>query len=464
MSISSIEGGQGRHPIQNSGPVTQRPDIAGLLLDDSSRIHLRSLSPQQLARLRQYQNEMLGHIQEVQGGCGLIFPPLPTDIDPLQILRKQDPEAYAAFARLKPEEQQVFLQLCRDIGLEPPVRHGGIRGGLLGGMRSMFPQALQGQEQMPKLFGMMSQPTRPSMPLPRLEPQINSDLLTLLKSGKLMSKDSQGRSLLQNLTDLSHQEMGPTLDRKQIFQQLCNQLANPGTIKQGTHGTCAPTTIQYLQATRDPAEYARIMVGLTSKEGKVRLRNGDELKRDLGSLAPDGNNARSTISRLYQAALMEYGNGESEYDNRTDEHTQADDTTYSGQRNEDSERILDAMFGEDYQSIPVDRGNEGARQQTERMLRQALDRGQQIPVALEWGLNEKGEPTYHMLLVVGMTENTVILRNPWGDFDANENNPARGPDREGLDFGGTVELSKEEFLRRCYNIIVPGTEPKRSSK
>lgn len=478
MSISSIEGGQGQRPLQNPAVSAQRPDIAQLLLNDSRQVQLRQLSPDQLARLRDYQNGILGNIQEVQSGFGIVFPPLggpaipppipgppptPPNTDPLEILRTQDPEAYAAFSRLKPEEQQAFLQLCRDVGLEMPPR-GGMFGGILGNMgRSALQNMPTGDKNQSLLRG-MSGPLPPPVPCQPVQPRINNDLLTILKSGKLTTKDSQGRSLLQNLTDLSTQEMGPTLDRKRIFGELCSQLADPGRITQGTHGTCAPTTIQHLQATKDPAEYARIMVGLTSRDGSVTLRNGDELKRDRGSLAQDQNFGRNTISRLYQSALMEYGDGEDEYDNRTDLHTAADDSTYSGQSNEGSERILEALFGEEFDSQAMDRGSESGRQRTEDLLREALNQGRQVPVSLEWSQDSNGRPGYHMLLVVGMTEDSVILRNPWGGHDNNESDPSRGPDREALDNGGTIAMSKDEFLRRCCNIITAGENNGRKSR
>ncbi len=263
-----------------------------------------------------------------------------------------------------------------------------------------------------------------------------------------MNRDSTGRTLLQNLSTLSNQEMGPNLDRKTVFNELCKHLADPGNITQGTQGTCAPTTIQHLQATRDPAEYARIMVGLTSESGEVRMRNGEVLKRDLGSLSPD-QTGRDNISRLYQSALMEYANGDSEYDNRTDEHTRPDDTTYSGLYPADSERALDALFGDRYDHMMVESHTQDGRRQAETAIRRALDAGEQVPVGMRWGEGA------HALLVIGMTESTVILRNPWGSWDQGSDGSNGTPPRETLDNQGTVEMPKEEFFSRLSSVHLP---------
>lgn len=412
---------------------------ADALNDESSQLRLRTFSAEQLAELRQFRAQVLDDIGQVQNGSFFPgFPGLPDQPggkvtpspiqpgspdyschDPREVLRKQDPEAYAALSGLPQEVQNEFLSLVRTMGFQPDP--GKQLGGILGSLARN----------------------------PGDEPRINPDLLALLKSGKLMTRDSTGRTLLQNLTSLSTQEMGPNLDRQKIFDELCKQINDPGQINQGVgKGTCAPTTIQHLQATRDPAEYARIMVGLTSESGEVRMRNGEILKRDLGSVASDGS-GRDTISRLYQAALMEYANGENEYDNRTDEHTRPDDSTYSGLYAEESERALDALFGDQYDRTMVNNRTAEGRGQAEAAIRKALDAGQQVPVGISWG--DGG----HALLVIGMTESTVILRNPWGGNDRGGDGSNGAPPREALDDGGTIEMSKEEFFSRLNSMHLP---------
>ena len=436
MTISLLEGN--RPP---GGILAQLRELnltpAEAVLQESQGLQLRSQSPGQLAEMRDFKAQIWGDIDKTRS---LFPPPLPppvpeapdySQLDPAQILRRQDPEAYIAFTALSQEAQEEFLALCRSLGFESAPPFGGGLGAMFGGMG-----------------GGGVHPGSPQVnpcPAPPPPPRLNHNLLGLLKSGKLTAEDSQGRTLLQNLTTLSQQDMAPNLDRKAIFQQLCAQLDDPSRIRQGTQGTCAPTTIQHLQATRDPAEYARIVVGLTSEEGSVTMRNGDPLQRDRGSLAPD-QTGRNDVERIYQAAMMEYANGEDEYDNRTDLHTRADDTTHEGLYTGQTERGLDALFGDKYDATPVSHETPEGRADAESKLRRALESGEQIPVSLNW--SERGR---HALLVIGMTENEVILRNPWGPGEQGQG----GPPREVIDGGGTVSMSKAEFFSRCYNIYLP---------
>jgi len=48
-------------------------------------------------------------------------------------------------------------------------------------------------------------------------------------------------------------------------------------------GTCAPTTLAIDLAMRNPAEYARIALGLASPEGRVTLAGGLEIQREPGT-------------------------------------------------------------------------------------------------------------------------------------------------------------------------------------
>lgn len=423
---------------------------AEALHDESSQARLHTYSARELAELRQFRSQVLEDVQQVQNGTlfpsfpgfpgfpnqpdgSVKPPPIPVQPsqpdyschDPQEILRRQDPEAYAALASLPQETQTEFLNLVRAIGFQPPPSQASQQG--LGSIAQAVGRVLAGAT---------------------AAPQINPDLLALLKSGKLSTRDSTGKTLLQNLSSLATQEMGPNLDRATVFNELCKHLNDPGHINQGSRNTCVPTTIQHLQAVRDPAEYARIVAGLTSESGEVAMRNGDVLKRDLGSVGPD-TSRRDSISRLYQAALMEYANGENEYDNRTDTNTRSDDSTYQGLYDHEAERAVDALFGDQYDRMSVDNRSESGRSQAEDAIRRALDNGGQVPVLINW------TTMGHALLLTGMTDSTVILRNPWGQDDSGGSGTDGAPPREALDNRGTIEMSKEEFFSRLYSILLP---------
>lgn len=451
MSISQLDGGSApKSLLTRLKEANLSP--ADAVLQEQEGIKLKSGSATELAGLREFRSQVMDDIGQAQEApAGGFFgstnpiggpPPLPegppdySKADPQAILRSQDPEGYVAFSRLDHDAQQAFLQLVRNVGFEPPPRMGGF-GGLIGGMLKGMGGSVQGSA---------TNPCQPSGGQPA-QPRINQSLINLLKSGKLSKKDSQGHTILQTLTTLSTQEMGPNLDRKQIFDQLVAELDDPGHINQGTQGTCAPTTIQYLLATRDPAEYARIITGLTSKDGAVTMRNGDTLQRDRGSLGPD-RTGRTDIDRIFQAATMEYADGDDEYDNRTDKHTRADDSVYSGLYPEQQERALDALFGDKYDKVDFDRNTPQGRSEAERRLRQALDRGEQVAVSMYWS-----DTGTHAVLVVGMTDSTVMIRNPWGSGDSGSS--TNGPPRQVVDGEGTIEMTKADFFQRCYSMQLP---------
>ena len=379
------------------------------LYEESQSIRVKNLSGQQLAELRQYQGQVLGDID-----CVLT----PTDKDPkpvdkLELLKTQDPDAYVAFTQLPAEAQSKFKKLLKEMPLAPS---GMGMMGMMGGK-------------------------------PRLDPS----LLNLLKSGKLTKCDSQNNSLLDNLCKLCDQDMGPGLSNAGVLRELVATLDDPGRLTQGNRGTCGPATIEHLQATRDPAEYARIVAGLTSKEGTVTMRNGDTLKRDRGSLAADDSGRYST-SRIYQAAMMEYANGETEYDNRTDEHTREDDSTYSGIYDHEFEKAVDALFGDKYDveqvsHRPLDDSI------TKLRLRKAIEQGEQVPVALNFGVDPKDTDSGHFLLLVGMTDSKVTLRNPWGGHETGQDSD--GPKREVIKQDGTIEMDLDDFLSRLTSIAMP---------
>lgn len=420
--------------------LNQTPTEA--VLQESNQVRLNNLTTHQLAAFSNFRGRVLGDIEQVQQPPKSGFPPLPgvskpiepclaepTEApDPEAVLREQDSEGFLAYSQLRREEQRLFLDLCRDMGMQPLGK--GMFGGLLGSGASA-------EEENPRF-------------------RINQNLINLLKSGKLKSKDSQGRSLLQVLVGLAGQEMGPNLNRQTVLSELCAQIDQPGIMTQGDRNTCGPATIEHLQASRDPAEYARIVAGLTSREGSVTLKNGETLNRDRGSLTEQpinpGTQVRSSVSRLYQAALMEYANGEDEYDNRTDVHTNADDSTRTGLRVNEFERAVDALFGDHYDFKSVQRTTAQGRTDAEHKIQRALSRGEQVPVLIEWDDLNNDNWSGHYLSVIGMTDSTVVLRNPWGAGDSGGSN---GPSRDALDGQGTIEMSKQEFFSRLTNVALP---------
>jgi len=93
---------------------------------------------------------------------------------------------------------------------------------------------------------------------------IRGGLIRLLGQRKLLLRDSKGNTILDNIYKIGTQELPEEIegDRITIIKELLSSILEPGMIKQGNRGTCTVTTLQHMHATKEPAEYARIVLFL----------------------------------------------------------------------------------------------------------------------------------------------------------------------------------------------------------
>jgi hypothetical protein len=328
---------------------------------------------------------------------------------------KNDSKAYEAYQKMTPEEQKQFMSLAKNNYLDACKNANG--------------------EDVP--------------------PRTNRNLLKLMNQNKLLNKDSQGNSLLNNLNDLQNQKFVRELSGKNIMAQTLYNLANPELIQQGNRNTCTATSVEYLNAKNSPAEYTRIIAGLTSEKGEVKLQNGDTLKRDDGNpdigdkgcLPPD-DSGRIDIDRIYQSSLMEYANGDkkdyvnnvddlkpeikqllnydsqSEYSSRdtniktNDDGTKSDNT--SGLATSETDKALSAIIGEnmstktiyDKSLAPVRSGSKNVGlDQAKADIEKQLQDGKEVPV----GVNLEEDPAMagnHQEVLVKMDGDNVTLKDP----------------------------------------------------
>ena len=106
--------------------------------------------------------------------------------------------------------------------------------------------------------------------------------------------------------------LAPSVDRSGFLADLVQELAVPGAINQGPTGTCGPTAIEMDLASKDPAEYARLAIGVASPEGRVQMKGGMELARPPGTESDDGS-GRSNVQRMLGSAMYEISNGDATY-------------------------------------------------------------------------------------------------------------------------------------------------------
>jgi hypothetical protein len=256
--------------------------------------------------------------------------------------------------------------------------------------------------------------------------QLNADpvaqlaLQTMLLEGKLPGAKELGGdkkdTTLSNLNVLATQELAPGIDRAQLVADVTQELAVPEGISQGYKGTCAPTTLEIQLAQNNPAEYVRLITGLSSKEGTIVTVRGDTLKRE-----DDWNHASGTDRTLSQQllapALMELANGTDNYDNSEDEN-QRNYRLFSigdgsGLSVEQVDRALESLYGKDFtfSNVNSDKDRKGAMD----LLQAETKAGRSVTVALDWG---KGS---HKVLVTGfeMRGGVEHVRyiNPWGQVE-----------------------------------------------
>ncbi|WP_257452610.1 hypothetical protein [Archangium lipolyticum] len=112
----------------------------------------------------------------------------------------------------------------------------------------------------------------------------------------LLDTDEDGHSLLSNLHGMATGQLEPSLaahgiHREDLLCSVMREAASPGQL--AAHDALCQ---------RNPAEYVRIMRGLTAPSGQVRLRNGDTLSREPDSIPFHSATQRSSSERLFEAA------------------------------------------------------------------------------------------------------------------------------------------------------------------
>jgi hypothetical protein len=171
----------------------------------------------------------------------------------------------------------------------------------------------------------------------------------------LERRDSSGQTLVDSLiTVVEGQIWDPFAlepGRTRIFGELVLNLAQPKRINQGLKATCAAACLESYMAERDPAEYARIIAGLVTRDGQVALKSGLSLVCDEDVLAPGLREAgRNPVSRIFQAACMEFAYPNMDYDNVNDGHYDGDDNIGSGLEMNAFQRLVEAVTGDSWKS------------------------------------------------------------------------------------------------------------------
>lgn len=137
------------------------------------------------------------------------------------------------------------------------------------------------------------------------------NLIALLDGNiPLSSKDSKGKSLIENIEQISNikknKETGESVNGKSLAKEAIAMIQNDKNITQGNHGTCGAGTLENLLRDTFPSELVRIVKDLAS-DGKAVLSD----KNDLSSMKLARNSlnfkekGRNQFDRIFQSAVMQ---------------------------------------------------------------------------------------------------------------------------------------------------------------
>ncbi|MGK3968329.1 peptidoglycan-binding protein [Sorangium sp. So ce118] len=254
----------------------------------------------------------------------------------------------------------------------------------------------------------------------------------LLAAGRLHTG-----ALLPNLGAMAGARRDPRLvleggiDPHLVLAQAIRHVDNPLRVKQGAcHGTCGAGTMEYVLLRVDPAEFVRILDGITREAGEVTLRSGRVLRMPRNAILRDAS-GRVDVDRMFQSALMNHATAMSwifDYDNPED------NDSFWAALGGDS-RVPLGNFTSLFQDIMG-----GSYTSVSSLLRSgasvaddvagAMGRGEKVPILMKW------EGGYHWVVAekiergAGGAPASVVLRNPVGS-DSCKGAPPRAPLPEG---------------------------------
>lgn len=121
-------------------------------------------------------------------------------------------------------------------------------------------------------------------------------------------KSAAGRTLLQELDKLGTTTLAAGVDRPALMRDLLAELADPASVNQKSKATCTTASLQVKALREYPAEFVRVVTGLASTKGRVKLASGKRVARAPGT-ASDDKSGRTVSGRLFQSAMLAAGHG-----------------------------------------------------------------------------------------------------------------------------------------------------------
>jgi hypothetical protein len=292
---------------------------------------------------------------------------------------------------------------------------------------------------------------------------------------RLTGRDLQGGTMLSHLHGLATGPLASGLDRGALLRSTIAEVENPANIEQHRQGTCAATSVALRVAERSPAEYARLVAGLSTPSGRVTLKGGETLVRNVGSIA-DTRSGRTQSERMLQDAFMGYANGSLNYDVAAD--TSRGEGGGDGLNLAEVSRLQEGVFGEPFRTITVagrqvtrdaglgDRLWRNFRNNIDRatfrhdpnspmvMLRQELAAGRDAVIGMRWG--QEGHSA-HAVVVERIENGRVFFQNPHGNaYHGQAVGSSLSPPPRRVEAGNLQSMTLADFQTRLTSVSVRG--------
>ena len=219
----------------------------------------------------------------------------------------------------------------------------------------------------------------------------------------LETPDSQGISLVDNLIYLAQTPIPPSwkISRDNFYQEFFERLTSIEPLIQGDAGTCSTMPIIAASFAYQPSETIRLIRELADT-GEVTLANGKVLKTPAE--LRDASYERDFFDTLFQSVLMEHGNGDAQYDMKTDtSKSEGEEEGVAGLTLSQIEQMATDVLG-----LQFEWGNCFSADRRKTFLAE-----NKFPVAfavIKWG----SDRTPHLVLHLKEEGNSHLFRNSHG--------------------------------------------------
>lgn len=258
--------------------------------------------------------------------------------------------------------------------------------------------------------------------------------------------------------------------RLELATSLLHTLADPLSAHQSDRRTCSVvSSVQTRMALENPAEYARLIEGLSGKDGSVELASGERMQFVAGSarvdvpLNGDSVISRSLESRVLQSACMQYAAGYErnatgelvlQYDPARDVfHDTVHGNDTSGVYGNWQQKLTNDVFNEgstrlDTSNVP---GVGTPPREVISAMQQQLD-ATGTPVAVEVNWASQGDHSEHIMLVTEIKDGRVYFFNGWRTFHDRDGSTSHS--HEMTEDGKVESMSLEDFEKRLRSAYI----------